>query len=291
MRRGAVGAGTVSTEWLLDGSVVPGATGTTYVPPRLDDGHLLACRQTGTGSNGLPASLTSGAKTVYEQPPAPAWPDPSIGCAGAATICIYTVAFDEGAYPHDGDWYATADAFCTSAPWTSIGGDSIFAAQRALAEAHTVTITLERVTATGTVTLASEQVSALGTARDLADGTPSPTPPIYPGEIAISYGSQLYAPTDNYVRYLAPGAAGKPDTSVAGQGLFLYYVPPSSPGMLPALVRADVRADERSSGCEAAVRRDRAGWAARDPHERHRQRDRDDLEQSAVRTHRGCAGR
>ncbi len=62
---------TISTQWLLDGAPIAGATGTVYVAPRVDDGHQLSCRQTALSADGATAVVSSAAATVHEQPPSP----------------------------------------------------------------------------------------------------------------------------------------------------------------------------------------------------------------------------
>src|SRR5579871_2284753 len=53
--------GTVTTQWLLDGAPITGATAGTFVPPRSYDGHRLTCRQTAS-ANGASTTLTSAAR-------------------------------------------------------------------------------------------------------------------------------------------------------------------------------------------------------------------------------------
>jgi hypothetical protein len=211
--------GTVATQWLLDGAPVAGATAATFIAPRADDGHLLSCRQTAT-AGGRSASLTSAARTVHEQPAESAWP-----ISPAAEQCATGICMQEGSapaasgesYPQAGAWWATQQVRCASAPWTSAVGDSALAAVRAFAEAHSVTLSLQRVTAAGVVTIAGQQLGDLAAARDQLDGATSP----FAGAIVSAFGSQSFAPHELWpARY--PGATGHPDWFAPGGGLISY---------------------------------------------------------------------
>jgi streptogramin lyase len=161
--------GTVTTHWLLDGSPIAGATGTTYTPPRAEDGHGLSCSQTATGTDGRSTTVTSPPRTVHEQPAQPAWP---IG--PAAQHCSSPVCMQDGSgmgetvqsYREGSAWWASRQVRCVSAPWTSIVGDSTQSTIRSFAEARSITIAVQRMTATGPVTVAGQTFEGLGAARD-----------------------------------------------------------------------------------------------------------------------------
>ncbi|HXB17128.1 MAG TPA: Ig domain-containing protein [Solirubrobacteraceae bacterium] len=219
--------GTVTTQWLLDGAPIAGATGATFVPPRSYDGHALACRQTAT-ANGASTTLTSAAKMVHEQPPQPAWPisPASVHCASA--ICMQQGAGPGAvgqAYPQEGAWWGSQQVRCVSAPWTSAVGSSAQPAVRALAEAHTVQIALQRVSSSGVVTVAAQEVTALGTARDELDGSSTP----FGGSIVAPFGAQAFAAGELWSARF-PGSVGRPDWFAAGGGLLAYGVA-SAPGV------------------------------------------------------------
>lgn len=212
-------AKTLATQWLLDGAPVPGATAATFTAPRADDGHQLSCRQSAS-ADGLATAVTSAARTIHEQPAAPAWP-----ISPAAQQCATAVCMQEGSapaatgesYPQSGAWWATRQVRCASAPWTSAVGDSALPAVRAFAEAHTVTLSLQRVTAAGAVTIASQQLSDLATARDQLDGASSP----FAGAIVSAFGGQVFAAHELWTgRY--PGATGHSDWFAPGGGLIAY---------------------------------------------------------------------
>jgi hypothetical protein len=220
-------AGSVATQWLLDGAPIAGATSTTFVPPRSEDGHQLACRQTATGEGGVSNTLTSASRTVYELAPQPSWANSADTTHCGPLVCIYDPVGGQvtETYSHAGDWWAASPVECQSAPWTSAAGDSVIPEFRDLAEAHTVGITLERMTATGPLILASEQVSNLGVPRDLAfylSANPL-------NVIMVGYGSQPFMAGEASIAG-DPQAVGKPDTVAAGQGIFVYYVPPGGGG-------------------------------------------------------------
>jgi hypothetical protein len=210
---------TVATQWLLDGAPITGATAAALTAPRALDGHQLSCRQTAS-AGGLSASLTSAARTIHEQPADPAWP-----ISPAVDQCATAVCMQEGSapaatgesYPQSGAWWATRQVRCVSAPWTSAVGDSALPAVRAFAEAHTVTLSLQRVTAAGAVTVATQQLGDLTTARDGLDGAGSP----FAGAIVSSFGAQAFAAHELWTgRY--PGATGHPDWFAPGGGLITY---------------------------------------------------------------------
>jgi hypothetical protein len=216
---------TVSTQWLLDGVPITGATSATYVAPRVDDGRALSCRQTALTVQGGSASVTSAGVTVHEQPPQPYW---TIG--PSSERCSSPVCMQDGdspqtpatrSYQQDGSWFAASQVRCISAPWTSIAGTSSLASVEGLAEAHSVTVSLLRVTSTGTVTLASQQLSGLRTPRDEIDGSAAGVP--FAGNIAVSFGPQAFTPGELWPR-LFPGSLGKPDRFAAGQGYIAYQL-------------------------------------------------------------------
>lgn len=163
--------GGVATQWLLDGSPIPEAMSTLFVPPRGDDGHQLSCEQTGTTASGGPLTLTSAPHVVHELQAQPSWANTSDVEHCASPVCIENPGYDiMGPYMHAGSWWAASSTECESAPWTSIAGDSFLPAIKGLAEAHTVGMTLERVTATGDVTLANVSVTNLGTPEMFCSG-------------------------------------------------------------------------------------------------------------------------
>ena len=221
----------VSTQWLLDGAPIAGATSTTFTPPRADDGHSLSCRQTATGSDGVSASLTSAGRVIHEQPAQPVWP---IGPASGR--CTITICMQDGAgpqtpasrtYSQDGAWFAASQVRCVSAPWTSIAGGSPLALVAGYAEAHTVTVTLQRVGPAGAVTVASAELGSLGAARDELDGSSAGSP--FAGQIAAGYGPQAFAAGELW-DHVFPGALGKPDRFLPGQGYIAYQLA-SGPGV------------------------------------------------------------
>jgi hypothetical protein len=223
--------GTVTTQWLLDGAPIAGATSPTYIAPRIDDGQSLSCRQTATGADGASTSLTSPGLTIHEQPPQPAWP---IG--PASEHCATALCMEDGpsaqtpttrTYQQGGSWLAPSQVRCISAPWTSIAGNSALAAVEPFAEAHTVSVTLQRVTAAGIVTLASEQLSGLGTAADELDGTLAHSP--FAGQIVAGYGAEPFTAGELWPR-LEPGSLGRPDRFAAGQGYIAYQLA-ATPGV------------------------------------------------------------
>ncbi len=213
--------GTVATQWLLDGTPITGASASTFVPPRGDDGHALACRQIAT-ANGVSTTLTSTAHTIHEQPPQPAWP-----ISAASLHCASAVCMEQGsapgavgeAYQQGGSWWGSQQVRCVSAPWTSAVGSSAQAGVRALAEAHTVRVSLQRVSAAGVVTVASGEAGELGTARDELDGSPTP----FAGAIVVPFGAQPFAAGELWTR-LFPGAAGHPNWLAPGGGVLTYGV-------------------------------------------------------------------
>jgi hypothetical protein len=123
------------------------------------------------------------------------------------------------AYPQHGAWWGSEQVRCVSAPWTSAVGSSSQPAVRALAEAHTVRISLQRESGGGFVTIAAEQVTNVGEARDQLDGSPTP----FAGAIVLPFGSQPFAAGELWsTRYRA--AAGRPDWFAAGGGIVAYGV-------------------------------------------------------------------
>jgi hypothetical protein len=210
---------TLATQWLLDGAPITGATAATFKAPRALDGHQLSCRQIAS-AGGQSSSLTSAARTIHEQPAEPAWPISPAGEQCATAVCMQegsAPAATGESYPQAGAWWATQQVRCVSAPWTSAVGDSTSPAVRAFAEAHTVTLSLQRVTAAGAVTIAAQQLGDLTAARDQLDGAGSP----FGGAIVSAYGSQLFAAHELWTgRY--PGATGHPDWFAPGGGLIAY---------------------------------------------------------------------
>lgn len=213
--------GTPTTQWLLDGSPIAGATATTYTPPRSEDGHSLSCRQTDTAADGLTSVRTSAGALVHEQPPAPSWP---IG--PAAQHCASPVCMQDGtgmgatvqSYREGSAWWASRQVRCVSAPWTSLAGDSSQPAIRALAEARTVTVTLQRMTPSGPLTVVSQTIEDLAAARDGLDGSGASP---FAGTIALPYGARdLLAGELWSSRY--PAALGRSDWLAPGGGLALY---------------------------------------------------------------------
>ncbi len=224
---GGVGfsAATVSTQWLLDGAPIAGATAATYVPPRVDDGHMLSCRETATSANGAATLLTSPGALVHEQPPQPAWP---IG--PAAEHCATALCMEGGnsaetpasrTYERGGSWLSASQVRCVSAPWTSIAGNSTLASVEGFAEAHAVSVTLQRVTATGVVNLASEQLGALGAPADALDGSVAGSP--FAGQVAGAYGAEPFTAGELWA-HVERGSLGKPDRFAAGQGYIAYQL-------------------------------------------------------------------
>ncbi len=213
--------GAVVTQWLLDGAPIAGASAGTFVPPRSDDGHSLSCRQIATAS-GVSTTLTSATRTIHEQPPQPSWP-----ISAAALHCASAVCMEQGAapgavgqaYQQEGSWWASQQVRCVSAPWTSSVGSSAQPAVRALAEAHTVRISLQRVSASGVVTVASEETGELGAVRDELDGSPSP----FGGAVVVPFGAQPFAAGELWTA-LYPGAAGRPNWFAPGGGVLTYGV-------------------------------------------------------------------
>jgi Putative Ig domain len=214
---------TLSTEWLLDGVPIAGATTGVYAPPRADDGHQLSCRQTATGAAGATSSAASAASTIHEQPPQPAW---SIGPASercSTPVCMRAgsgIGASTESYAQGRTWWVGQQIRCVSAPWTSAAGESTQAAVRALVEAHTVSVTLQRVSSSGaTVTLASQPLSDLTGVQDQLDGAGSP----FPGEIVQPYGAEPFASGELWSRHF-PAAVGQPDWFAPGAGLIVYDI-------------------------------------------------------------------
>jgi hypothetical protein len=159
---------------------------------------------------------------VHEQPPQPSWPISSASLHCASAVCMQEGAGPGAiaqAYPQNGAWWGSQQVRCVSAPWTSAVGSSAQAAVRALAEAHTVRISLQRASGGGFVTIAAEQVSELGTARDLLNGSPTP----FAGAIVVPFGSQSFAARELWSTRF-PAAVGRPDWFAAGGGFVAYSV-------------------------------------------------------------------
>jgi hypothetical protein len=213
--------GAVVTQWLLDGAPIAGAGAGTFVPPRSDDGHSLSCRQIAT-ANGVSSTLTSATRTIHEQPPQPTWPISAASLHCSSAVCMQQGAAPGAvgqAYQQEGSWWGSQQVRCVSAPWTSSVGSSATAAVRALAEAHAVRISLQRVSAAGVVTVASAETGELAAARDLLDGSPSP----FGGAIVVPFGTQPFAAGELWTT-LYPGAAGHPNWFVPGGGILTYGV-------------------------------------------------------------------
>jgi hypothetical protein len=242
---------TVSTRWLLDGVPIGGATAAVYVAPRVFDGRALSCRQTAVTAQGAWASVTSAGVTVHEQPPQPFW---AIGPASqrcASPVCMQDGGSPQSpatrSYQQGGSWWAASQVRCISAPWTSIAGTSSLASVELLAEAQSVTVSLLRVTSTGTVTLASQQLGSLRSPRDEIDGSANGAP--FAGNIAASFGPQAFTAGELWPR-LFPGSLGKPDRFAAGQGYIAYQLAGGTGVMrsfqlLYNLTAADLRAHLR----------------------------------------------
>jgi hypothetical protein len=217
---------TVSTQWLLDGLPIVGASASTFVPPRVDDGHVLSCRQTAVSANGSTV-LTAPSRVVHEQPPQPAWP---IG--PASQHCSTPVCMQSGSgagpvgqsYLQEGAWSAAQQVRCVSAPWTSAAGESSQPTVRAFAEAQTVRMTLQRMTPSGPQTIAAMQLSGLAGARDELDGAGSSP---FPGTILAGYGTQALAAGELWSRRF-PASLGAPAWYAPGGGLLLYGLTVSS---------------------------------------------------------------
>jgi hypothetical protein len=159
---------------------------------------------------------------VHEQPPQPSWP-----ISPAALHCSSAVCMQQGAgpgavgqaYQQEGAWWGSQQVRCASAPWTSAVGSSAQPAVRALAEAHAVRITLQRISGGGVVTLASQELGNLGAPRDELDGSPTP----FAGTIVAPFGAQPFAAGELWSTRF-PGAAGRPNWFGAGGGLLVYGV-------------------------------------------------------------------
>jgi hypothetical protein len=224
-------AASVSTQWLLDGAPITGSVSSTFTAPRSDDGHALSCRQTATSLDGMSGSLTSAAHTIHEQPPQPAWSTGPAYKQCSTPVCMQSgepgagneAGSDDGAYPQNGAWYAAAQVRCVSAPWTSAAGDSPLPAVHDLAQAHTIRMTLQRMTPSGPVTLADAQLTGLGSARDTIDDLPTEIGSPFGRSVAVSYGSLTFVQGELWAERF-PGSIGQPDWFAAGQGRFLYDV-------------------------------------------------------------------
>jgi virginiamycin B lyase len=219
-------ASSVATQWLLDGAPIAGATQLRFTPPRSDDGHALACRQTATSPEGS-SSLTSAARTIHEQPPQPTWATAAASEQCSIPLCMQSGEAGEGesqgAYQQDAAWYAASPVRCVSAPWTSTAGGSLLPDVARLAQAHTVSMALQRMTASGPVTVASAELSDLGTSRDAIDDPSSEIGSPFERLIASSYGTQTFAHGELWAQRF-PGSIGQPSWFVAGQGDLLYDV-------------------------------------------------------------------
>ena len=213
--------GTVSTQWLLDGAPISGATAATFVPPRSYDGRGLACRQTAT-AGGSSTSLSSAGRVVHEQPAQPSWPISKASLHCSSTVCMQQGAGPGAvgqAYAQEGAWWGSQQVRCVSAPWTSAVGSSAQPAVRALAEAHAVRIALQRIGAGGVTTVASQELDNLGAPRDLLDGSPTP----FAGTIVSPFGAQLFAAGELWTKRFR-GAVGHPNWFGPGGGLVAYGV-------------------------------------------------------------------
>jgi hypothetical protein len=59
---------TLSYQWISDGSVITGATATTYMPRPADDNRDIACRVSATSSAGAAIATTAGHRITYAPP-------------------------------------------------------------------------------------------------------------------------------------------------------------------------------------------------------------------------------
>jgi streptogramin lyase len=219
-------ASSLATQWLLDGSPIAGATQSSFTPPRSDDGHALACRQTATSPEGS-SSLTSASRTIHEQPPQPSWATAPASEQCSSPVCMQSGEAGEGesqgAYQQGGAWFAASAVRCVSAPWTSTAGGSLLPDVARSAQAHAVSMALQRMTASGPVTVASTELGDLGTARDAIDDLGSAVGAPFERLIASSYGTQTFAHGELWTQRF-PGSIGQPSWFVAGQGDLLYDV-------------------------------------------------------------------
>ncbi|MHB8531092.1 MAG: putative Ig domain-containing protein [Solirubrobacteraceae bacterium] len=206
----------VGTQWLLDGAPLPGATAGTYVPPRADDGHRLACRQTATATNGVSTTVTSAAHVVYEQPPQASWPVVAAAQRCGTPVCMFdggtTAVQSAQSYAQGGEWLAARQVRCASAPWTSQAGDSAVAAVHGLAAAHAIRVSLQRVTASGAVTILSAHAGPLP--EGAAAGGVG-------GSYSVALGAQPFTAGEMWTK-LQTAASGTPNWFAAGAGALFY---------------------------------------------------------------------
>jgi hypothetical protein len=203
----------VTTKWVIHrtlNDVVVG-TGRTFYPPRSEDGQDLYCEQTAT-SGGPSVTVKSAGRTVYELPAQTADAEyiavPSGALLCSSTPCWYNLG-SEAPYPENGRWYATPSLQCASLEWSSSFAP-LSVADLALAEPHSETITLERITAAGTVVIASHTF-------DTSQGT---------GNQMAYFGSQTFSPGDYYAEATYPSNPlifDEADNWVPGQGDFWYH--------------------------------------------------------------------
>jgi streptogramin lyase len=223
-------ASSVATQWLLDGAPISGATQSSFTPPRSDDGHALACRQTATSPEGS-SSLTSASRTIHEQPPQPSWATAPASEQCSSPVCMQSGEAGEGeshgAYPQGGAWFAASAVRCVSAPWTSTAGSSLLPDVARSAQAHTVGMALQRMTSSGPVTVASAELGDLATAHDAIDAPRSELGSPFERLIASSYGTQTFVRGELWTQRF-PGSIGQPSWFVAGQGDLLYEVSSSA---------------------------------------------------------------
>ena len=208
-----------STQWLIDGAPVAGASSPTFTPPRSDDGRLLSCTQSYL-EGGVARTLSSAGRIVHEQPPHPGWPISPSAASCAAPVCMQEGAApgEAGeAYAQSGAWWGARQIRCVSAPWTSAVGDSTTAAVRTFAEAHVVGLELQRLEPSGPVTIASASLSSLGAASDALDAPAGP----FGAAVVAPVGSQPFAAGELWSRVF-PAAVGRPDWFAAGNGLLAY---------------------------------------------------------------------
>jgi hypothetical protein len=214
---------TVVTQWLLDGAAISGAGASTYMPARSEDGQQLSCEQTATGADGATSTVTSAPSTIHEQPPQPSWPIGPATQHCSSAVCMLGGAGSAAgqAYAERGDWWTAQQVRCASAPWTSAAGGSVVPSVSAFAQARTISIELQRVTAAGTVTVASQQLTNLAEARDMLDGSAVASP--FPGTILLAGGGQPFARTELWSRRF-PAAVGRADWLAPSGALTAYEV-------------------------------------------------------------------
>jgi len=209
----------VSTQWLLDGAPLAGATGATFTPPRADDGHSLSCSQTAT-EGGSSRTVEAPARPIHEQPPQPSWPISPVARACAAPVCMQEGAGPGAtgeAYAQAGAWWGAKQIRCVSAPWTSVVGDSPVPGVSLFAEAHLVRLSLQRIDPAGPVTIAAGELSGLAVASDSLDGPEGP----FGRAVVAAFGAEPFAPGELWSRVF-PAASGRPNWFAPQGGLLSY---------------------------------------------------------------------